>query len=113
MLVNELDNFTGTECWYRHGLNREFLYTEGAQYFAEQAGAYWFLDIMATEVFELQKDNPFISVEMTAQDGKALITATDGDETTIWDKRISFTDCPEGTYKFFLIDNVFLLRSEY
>ena len=113
MLVNELDNFTGTESYFRHGLNRNFLYTEGAQYFAEQAGAYWFLDIMATEVAELQGDNPFISVEMTVKDQAALITATDGDETTIWDRRISFTDCPDGTYKFFLIDNVFLLRSEY
>ena len=113
MLVNELDNFTGTESYFRHGLNRDFLYTEGAQYFAEQAGAYWFLDIMATEVAELQEDNPFIAVEMTVKDGKALITATDGNESHIWDRVISFTDCPEGMYKFFLIDNVFLLRSEY
>jgi hypothetical protein len=113
MLVNDLDNFTGTESYFRHGLNRDFLYTEGAQYFAEQAGAYWFLDIMATEVAELQGDNPFISVEMTVFDQKAVINATDGDETYLWGKRISFTDCPDGTYKFFLIDNVFLLRSEY
>jgi hypothetical protein len=113
MLVNDLENFTGTESYTRHGLNRAFLYTEGVEYFAEQAGAYWFLDIMATEVFELQGNNPFISVEMTVFDQKAVINATDGDETHLWGKRISFTDCPEGTYKFFMIDHVFLLRSEY
>ena len=113
MLVNDLDNFTGTENWYRHNLMHDTVYTDGVKYFADQAGAYWFLDIMATELFELQQDNPFISVEMTVKDQAALITATDGNETTIWDKKISFTDCPEGTYKFFMIDNVFLLRSEY
>ena len=68
---------------------------------------------MATELFELQRDNPFISVVMTVKDSKAYISATDGDETIIWDKHINFTDCPEGDYKFFMIDNVFLLRSEY
>ena len=68
---------------------------------------------MATELFELQRDNPFISVEMTVFNKTAVINATDGNEKVIWEKFIRFTDCPEGDYKFFLIDNVFLLRSEY
>ncbi|MFZ4768472.1 MAG: DUF6876 family protein, partial [Roseimicrobium sp.] len=39
----DLSQFTGTEQWYRHGLARNVLYTEGAQHVAESGGAYWLL----------------------------------------------------------------------
>ena len=40
----DLSQFTGSENWYRHSLNREILYTEGALYVADAGGAYWLLD---------------------------------------------------------------------
>ena len=40
----DLIQFTGSETWYRHGLFRNFLYTEGVQYVAETGKAYWLLD---------------------------------------------------------------------
>ena len=43
----DLSQFTGSENWYRHSLNRDILYTEGAQYVAEAGGAYWLLDEIA------------------------------------------------------------------
>src|SRR5258708_38127287 len=42
-----LNQFTGTEQWYRHGLNRNVLFTDGAKYVADQGGAYWLLDEIA------------------------------------------------------------------
>jgi hypothetical protein len=36
----DLRQLTGSERWYRHSLVRQVLYTEGAQYVAEHAGAY-------------------------------------------------------------------------
>ena len=45
--LTELQQFTGTEQWFRHGLNRKVLYTDGVQYVAEQAGAYWLVDEIA------------------------------------------------------------------
>ncbi len=113
MLVDDLQNFTGTESWYSHKLMHETVYTEGVKYFADHAGAYWFLDIVDTELFPLQKEHGFLSITMTVANEQALITATDGNETTLWDKQISFTDCPDGTYRFFFTDNVLLLTSEY
>ena len=44
---SQLRQFTGSENWYRHGINRSVLYTDGAQFLAEQGGAYWLLDIIA------------------------------------------------------------------
>ena len=44
---SELAQFTGSENWYRHGINRNVLYTDGAQHVAEHGGAYWLLDEIA------------------------------------------------------------------
>lgn len=43
----DLRQFNGSENWYRHSLNRDILYTDGAQYVAEAGGAYWLLDEIA------------------------------------------------------------------
>ena len=40
----QLRQFTGSENWYRHGINRNILFTDGAKYVADTAGAYWLLD---------------------------------------------------------------------
>jgi hypothetical protein len=32
----QLRQFTGSENWYRHGINRAVLYTDGAKYVADQ-----------------------------------------------------------------------------
>jgi hypothetical protein len=42
-----LRRFTGSEHWYRHGLVRQVLYTDGAKYIADEGGAYWLLDEIA------------------------------------------------------------------
>jgi hypothetical protein len=43
----DLMQFTGSERWYRHGLHRRILFTDGAKYVADTAGAYWLLDEIA------------------------------------------------------------------
>ena len=43
----QLRQFTGSENWYRHGINRAVLFTDGAKFLADQGGAYWLLDIIA------------------------------------------------------------------
>src|SRR5580704_4857332 len=39
----DLAQFTGSENWYRHGINRNVLHTDGVQHVAEHGGAYWLL----------------------------------------------------------------------
>ena len=36
----------GTEHYYRHGLNRNIMFADGAKYVADEAGAYWLLDLI-------------------------------------------------------------------
>ncbi len=45
--ASDLSQFTGTEQWYQHGINRKVLFTDGAKHVAETAGAYWLLDEIA------------------------------------------------------------------
>jgi hypothetical protein len=114
-LKSALAHCTGTEQWYRHPLNQKLMYTDGVRTFAKNAGggAYWFLDIVATEVAPLQDDEAFISMSIKSTDGEAELEATDGNDNILWSRQLDFTDCPEGTWNFYLIDNVMLLPSEY
>jgi hypothetical protein len=114
-LESALDQFTGTEQYHYNPMYRWLKYTDGVQYFATNAGggAFWFLDIVGTEFRNLANINPFIAIDMTVADGKAVIDVTDGDGGKITKKKINFTDCPTGVYKFFLISGVLLLTSEY
>ena len=113
-LKHNMAQFTGTEHYYRHVLSR-MKYTDGVQFFAEHAGggAYWFLDIVGTELMEIHKSQPFISITLSTKDNKADIIATDGNDTPLYKRHIKFTDCPEGEWKFYLIDGIMLLTREY
>jgi hypothetical protein len=115
-LRDGLSQYTGTETWFRHNLNRKVLYTEGVQFFAENAGggAYWFLDIIATEGITACAGRPFMIVTLKVENKKATITgADDTDIPPFWTKEVMFTDCPEGEWVFYFIDNILLLPSEY
>jgi hypothetical protein len=59
----DLSQFYGTENYYKTFLfNPHLKHTDGVQYFAENAGAFWFLDIIATDIFSLTKSQPFLSI---------------------------------------------------
>lgn len=106
-----LSQFTGTENWYKHPFSK-VTYTDGVKYFADQAGAYWFIDIAVCLPMEFPKEE-FFSVSLESSDGKAKLVVDDGNENILMTKDIEFTDCPDGTYEFYLTNDVLLLTSEY
>lgn len=112
-LVAELRNFTGTEQYYVNPLYRWMKYTDGVKYFATKAGAYWFLDVVGTELRDLASKEEFMTVDFIVRDGKGDILVTDGNDTVLWKRKTIVTDCPTGTYRFFLQHNVFMINSEY
>ena len=114
MKTIDLSQFYGTEKYHRTFVfNASLVHTDGVQSFAEQAGAFWFLDIVATEIFPFSDKYPFMTIYLTAKDGQAEIIVQDGDISRLYQKPIEFTDCPDGVYEFFLTDNVLMLCSEY
>jgi hypothetical protein len=115
-LADALGQFTGTETWFRHALVRSMLYTEGVRFFAEEGGeqgAYWFLDVVATECFPLLPKEPFLYLVLSVRNQRATLRVEDGNDRVLRGKRIDYTDLQPGDWRFYLTDNVLLLPSEY
>jgi hypothetical protein len=115
---DDLSGFIGSETRFRHSLVRRFLYTEGVKFFAEKAGAYWFLDVCATELHQLCFHEGFLAIRLEVANSKAVATADDGNRNDLWTKEIDLTDCPEGLWKFYMAPgdethSVMMLPSEY
>jgi len=50
LTTDDLAQFTGSEQFFRHWFNRAVIYTEGVQYVAENGGAYWLIDAIASHI---------------------------------------------------------------
>ena len=110
----DLSQFIGSERYYAtNPFVRKLVHTDGCQYFFNEAGAWWFADIISLDIFPLHSEEPFLAITMSVKDGSAVVIATDGNEKELFNKQIDFTDCPEGEYNFYLTDNVLMLTSEY
>ena len=112
----DLAHFTGSENSYRHGLNRDVLFTEGAKYVADKAGAYWLLDDIA---LSQRVVNAVAVVEFQAwrlrvrADHSAELSCEDGNENVVITKEIHFTDFPLSEITLWFTNNVIMLPSEY
>jgi hypothetical protein len=111
----DLAQFTGSEQWYRHGLARDILFTDGAKYVADAGGAYWLLDEIALaqrirgvagEEFQVWK----LAVKANKT---AVLTCDDGNNNIVFRKRIAFTDFPLDEISFYVANKTILLPSEY
>jgi len=112
----ELDRFTGTEHYYRHALNREILYTEGAKHVADHGGAHWLLDLIAlAQRYEKRiSSEPFQVWALAIQpDCSATVTVEDGNYKKLWTHKIAFSDFPEPGITLWYSNNVIYLPSEH
>ena len=113
--ASQLRQFTGSENWYRHNLNPEVLYTDGARFVAEQGGAYWLLDIIATS-----QHIPFVKAEefqvwklLVNMDRTAMVYCEDGNNNVVFSQTIPYTDFPLFNLKLYFANHVIHLPSEY
>jgi hypothetical protein len=113
-LESNLHQFYGTETWYRNPLYPRMHYTDGVKFFAENAGngAYWFLDIVGTEIHSLQRFEEFINIVLKSDGHRAEILGDDGNGNPLYIREIPLTDCPAGEWQFFLENDVLCLPSE-
>jgi hypothetical protein len=112
----DLRHFTGSENWYRHGLNRDVLFTDGAKYVADQGGAYWLLD----EIALAQRYQKAVAAEefqvwtLTVKaDRTAALTCGDGNGKTVFEKPIPFTDFPAERITLWFENSTIYLPSEH
>ena len=109
----ELLNFTGTGNWYRHGLVRRVLFTDGVRFIADRAGAYWLVDEIATaQMLPLVAAEEFQLWHLSVSGTSAVLTCGDGNGEIIYRKGICFTDFPLPEIKLYFTNNVICLPSE-
>jgi hypothetical protein len=113
--LSDLQQFTGTENWYRHPLNRSVLFTDGVRFVADRAGAYWLLDEIAlAQRFQPRIRTEAFQVWRLVVDGQsATLICEDGNEQAVFSKRILYTDFPAPGVTIWCADQVLLLPSEY
>ena len=94
--AEDLAQFYGSENWYRHPLVSGVLYTDGAQYVAEQGGAYWFLDEIA-----FNQSVPWIKAldfqwwTLTVRpDRTGTVTCGNGNGKQVFKRELDYTDFP-------------------
>jgi hypothetical protein len=112
----DLAQFTGSENWYRHGINRAVLFTDGAKYVADQAGAYWLLD----EIAIIQPHDARVAAEefqvwklAVNADQTGVLTCDDGNGNVVYAKQIEYTDFPLDGITLYFTNNTILLPPEY
>lgn len=130
--LSDLSRFTGTEEIHRNFIG--FPYTDGIQYLAEQAEAYWLIDAIASYQYQLKQDEylaefqvwvlsvvgegkrdyPFL---LPKENHKAVLacwpdTPKEGLKPAAI-QQIEYTDFPLIELKLYVSGGVLLLPSEY
>lgn len=105
---------------YRHSiLSRNFISTEGIMRFAEEKGAFWFLDIMASHQPDIPTDDHFQlwRLEKTPEGGAVATCRRDTNDPVIVKQEIEYTDFPDDSFECYVIleggQQICLLKSEY
>jgi|SRR5580704_2530502 hypothetical protein len=112
----DLRQFTGTENYYRHALNSNILFTDGAKFVADQGDAYWLLDLiaLAQRYDNRLRHEPFQVWALAVRvDRSATITVEDGNNKLLWTYAIEFSDFPIPGITLWYSNNVIYLPSEH
>jgi hypothetical protein len=112
----DLRHFTGSENWYRHGVNRNVSFTDGAKYVADEGGAYWLLD----EIAIIQPHDKRVATEefqvwklVVRPDRTATLSCEDGNGNVVFAKQIEYTDFPIPEITLWFSNKVIYLPSEH
>jgi hypothetical protein len=118
-LPANLCQFSGSTQFYRHPFG--VIFTEGIHYLAEECGAFWLIDVVASyqsqlcsEAFQLWR----IERDARNESGCVVTCRSDTNEPDLVKQRIPYTDFPlDQPFEFYAVCNgdqpVVMLKSEY
>jgi len=117
--ANELNNFSGTERYYR--ITPDTVITDGAKFVADKGGAYWLMTAIASYLPEFTNKETFIvanlTVTRTATACTALLKLDDGNDNVLAEQFIEYTDFKLDEFKLYACYNgdvwVIMLPKEY
>ena len=110
--ITEMDlaQFTGTTQYFRHWSKR-IVYTDGIKFLAENAGAYWLVDLIASYQ-PVKTERQYWTLKREEQGYSAI--CKDGNDNLLVKQTFEYTDFPEYLLPFdlYLQNNVLYLPSE-
>ncbi|MDP3737551.1 MAG: hypothetical protein Q8R02_09185 [Hyphomonadaceae bacterium] len=116
LTLGDLAQFTGSEVFFRHPLSAGCLYTEGVQYLAERASAYWLIDaILCPQASQANlREAEFQVWTLTVrEDRSATLVGSDGDNNRIYNQQIPWTDFALTSVTLWFANNTLYLPSEH
>ena len=117
-ILKDLPNFYGTEAYHRWSpIFQNFVLTDGAKYIAEECGAYWLMDLVASH-FHSYKENGFAVVHLDSHgNNKAGVVIEDGDGHALATQKVGYTDFPLDEITLYVVQSgdlwVLILTGEY
>jgi len=112
----DLEQFYGSATFTRWSSLFNDVLTEGCEYVAEKAQAYWLFDAISSHLLEISDD--MVVTTLTVTEDGATLALTDGNDEPLRTQRIEFTDFPEGEITIWSVKNelgayTHMLPSEY
>lgn len=114
-LEANLREFSGSQQFYRHGLMRAVIHTEGVQYLAESAGAHWLIDAIVSHQLDAKVARQEFQVWRLQRndDDTWTLSCTDGNEVGVCVQQIGWSDFPLPSIELWFTNSTLLLPSEY
>ena len=115
----QLSQFIGTEQWHRwSALYPHWLLTDGAKFVADEARAYWLMDLLASYENHPKTRHEYFQVwKLTKDEQEWKVTCEDGNNHKLVTQRIKYSDFPLPEFDLWAIFDgdywVILLASEY
>ena len=116
-ILANLPNFYGTENYFRLSpVFPNFVLTDGALYLAENAGAFWLMDALASHLGSY-KNEGFVVAKLFQFDEGWNLQLEDGNDNTLAEQYIEYSDFPLDEITLYDIAQddrwIVLLPSEY
>lgn len=91
-LFQALKQFTGTESYSQYG--SYILLTDGTLFLAEQAQAFWLIDLFGSYLVGLRGKEEFVCLKILTKSNQATVSIEDGNDNVFAKQKILYTDFP-------------------
>ena len=112
----DISQFSGGDDRYEH-VTKRLIYTEGVKYVADEAGAYWLIDAIASyqtrELDERTRGFQCWTLAVNRKESTAVLVCDDGDGNVAVTQAIEYTDFPDEEIKMYVANGTLMLPSEY
>jgi len=115
-LRSSLRSFTGTTAYYPHW-SRMVAYTDGVKFLADEAGAHWLIDVIASWQPKALKDPDLREFQLweisVSENQRAVVKCSRDSEDEAFRQEIPYTDLMLDYVRLYVEDHVILLPSEH